>query len=182
MKTQITLILFLSILSTSANAQKDTVKLKEVEVTSNRISLPFSKTSRTITILTNDEIAKSAATNVADMLQNVAGVDIRRRGIEGMQSDLYIRGGNFDQTLLLIDGVKMDDAQTGHHTMNGILSMENIERIEIIKGPAARIYGQNAFTGAITSRAGRFELANGGTLFLDEIGDMPLPMQVKLLR
>lgn len=149
MKIQITLILFLSILSTSANAQKDTVKLKEVEVTSNRISLPFSKTSRTITILTNDEIAKSAATNVADMLQNVAGVDIRRRGIEGMQSDLYIRGGNFDQTLLLIDGVKMDDAQTGHHTMNGILSMENIERIEIIKGPAARIYGQNAFTGAI---------------------------------
>ena len=149
MRIQITLILFLSIFSISANAQKDTVKLKEVEVTSNRISLPFSKTSRTITILTQDDIAKSAATNLADALQNVAGVDIRRRGVDGMQSDLYIRGGNFDQTLLLIDGVKMDDAQTGHHTMNGILSLENIERIEIIKGPAARIYGQNAFTGAI---------------------------------
>jgi iron complex outermembrane receptor protein len=139
----------LSILSTSAIAQKDTTKLKEVEVTSNRISLPFSKTSRTITILTNDDIAKSAVTNLADLLQNVTGVDIRRRGVDGMQSDLYIRGGNFDQTLLLIDGVKMDDAQTGHHTMNGILSLDNIERIEIIKGPAARIYGQNAFTGAI---------------------------------
>lgn len=149
MRIQITLILFLSIFSISANAQKDTVKLKEVEVTSNRISLPFSKASRTITILTQDDIAKSAATNLADVLQNVAGVDIRRRGVDGMQSDLYIRGGNFDQTLLLIDGVKMDDAQTGHHTMNGILSLENIERIEIIKGPAARIYGQNAFTGAI---------------------------------
>jgi len=149
MRIHIILLLFLSILSNSANAQKDTVKLKEVEVTSNRISLPFSKTSRTITILTQEDITKSAASNLADVLQSVAGVDVRRRGIEGMQSDLYIRGGNFDQTLLLIDGVKMDDAQTGHHTMNGILSLENIERIEIIKGPAARIYGQNAFTGAI---------------------------------
>jgi vitamin B12 transporter len=149
MKISYSLLLFLSILSTSAIAQKDTVKLKEVEVTSNRISLPFSKTSRTITIITNDDLIKSAATNLADVLQNIAGVDIRRRGIDGMQSDLYIRGGNFEQTLLMIDGVKMDDAQTGHHTMNGILSLENIERIEIIKGPAARIYGQNAFTGAI---------------------------------
>ena len=149
MKTQNGLLLFLLVLSASVNAQKDTVKLKEVEITSNRISLPFSKSSRTITILTNDDLTKSAATNLADALQNVTGVDIRRRGIDGMQSDLYIRGGNFDQTLLLIDGVKMDDAQTGHHTMNGILSLENIERIEIIKGPAARIYGQNAFTGAI---------------------------------
>ncbi len=140
---------FLSILSTSIYAQKDTVKLKEVEVSSNRISLPFSKTSRTIIIISHQEIVNSAATNLADLLQNVAGVDIRRRGIDGMQSDLYIRGGNFDQTLLLIDGVKMDDPQTGHHTMNGILSLKNIERIEIIKGPAARIYGQNAFTGAI---------------------------------
>ncbi|OGS72508.1 MAG: TonB-dependent receptor [Flavobacteria bacterium RIFCSPLOWO2_12_FULL_35_11] len=149
MKISYFLLIVITIISTSANAQKDTVKLKEVEVTSNRISLPFSKTSRTITILSQEDLAKSAATNLADVLQNVAGADIRRRGIDGMQSDLYIRGGNFDQTLLLIDGVKMDDAQTGHHTMNGILSLENIERIEIIKGPAARIYGQNAFTGAI---------------------------------
>jgi len=149
MRIRIIFLLLLSIFSISVNAQKDTVKLKEVEVTSNRISLPFSKTSRTITILTREDITKSAASNLADVLQNVAGVDIRRRGTDGMQSDLYIRGGNFDQTLLLIDGVKMDDAQTGHHTMNGILSLENIERIEIIKGPAARIYGQNAFTGAI---------------------------------
>jgi len=149
MKIYYSQLLALLILSTSVNAQKDTIQLKEVEVSSNRISLPFSKTSRTITILTNNDIVKSAATNLSDVLQNVAGVDVRRRGIDGMQADLYIRGGNFDQTLLLIDGIKMDDAQTGHHTMNAILSLENIERIEIIKGPAARIYGQNAFTGAI---------------------------------
>ncbi len=143
------LLAVLLLISTSINAQKDTIKLKEVAISSNRIIVPFSKTSRTITLITSNDIVNSSATNVADLLQTVAGIDVRRRGINGMQSDLYIRGGNFDQTLMLIDGVKMDDIQTGHHTMNAILSLDNIERIEIIKGPAARIYGQNAFTGAI---------------------------------
>ena len=88
-------------------------------------------------------------TNIPDLLQQFAGIDVRRRGTVGMQSDLYIRGGSFDQTLLLIDGIKVEDSQTGHHTMNMALPIEVIERIEIIKGPAARIFGQNAFTGAI---------------------------------
>ena len=142
------LIVFL-ILSTTVYAQKDTVSLKEIEITSNRISVPFSKKSRTIDLITSEDLLKSSATNVSDLLQNFAGIDIRRRGIDGMQSDLYIRGGNFDQTLVLIDGVKMDDPQTGHHSMNAIIALDNIERIEILKGPAARIYGQSAFTGAI---------------------------------
>ncbi len=133
-------------------AQTNTIKrdtLKEVIITSNRIDLPFKESSRTINIITSEVIKNSAVTNVADLLQQVAGVDIRRRGTAGSQADLYIRGGGFDQTLLLIDGIKMDDAQTGHHTLNAALPIEVIERIEIIKGPAARIFGQNAFTGAI---------------------------------
>jgi len=150
MKIAIKLLTVFLLINTSINAQKrDTIKLKEVIVSSNRISLPISEGSRTVSIISSDKIANTPATNLADLLQTVAGVDVRRRGVDGMQSDLYIRGGNFDQTLLLIDGVKMDDSQTGHHTMNAILSLDNIERIEIIKGPAARIYGQNAFAGAI---------------------------------
>ncbi len=145
----IKIIAVLLFLTTSISAQIDTVKLKEISISSNRISIPFSKTSRTINVITSDQIQQSPASNIADLLQNIVGIDIRRRGIDGMQSDLYIRGGNFDQTLVLIDGVKMDDPQTGHHSMNAILSLDNIERIEIIKGPAARVYGQNAFTGAI---------------------------------
>jgi vitamin B12 transporter len=140
-------LLFVTV--STINAQNDTIKLKEVIVSSNRISLPISEDSRTVSVISSDKIANSPATNLADLLQTVAGVDVRRRGTDGMQSDLYIRGGNFEQTLLLIDGVKMDDAQTGHHTMNAILSLDNIESIEIVKGPAARIYGQNAFAGAI---------------------------------
>ena len=50
-----------------------------------------------------------------------------------MQADLYIRGGTFDQTLLLIDGFKVEDAQTGHHTMNMAIPMDVVERINLIK-------------------------------------------------
>ncbi|MGV6845214.1 MAG: TonB-dependent receptor [Lutibacter sp.] len=149
MKISIKIIYLLLFTCAAVYAQQDTIKLKEIQVSSNRISLPFSKTSRTIKIITRAELNKASATNLPDLLQEVAGIDIRRRGIDGMQSDLYIRGGNFDQTLVLIDGVKMDDVQTGHHSMNAILPIEFIERIEIIKGPAARVFGQNAFTGAI---------------------------------
>jgi len=136
-------------ISLNAFSQEKTQELDSIVINSTRISLPFKKNSRTINIITAKDIKNSAATNVADLLQQVTGVDVRRRGTGGGQSDLYIRGGGFDQTLLLIDGIKMDDAQTGHHTMNAALPIEVIERIEIIKGPAARIFGQNAFTGAI---------------------------------
>ena len=139
---------FLALTAFSQETKTDE-KLDEVVITSTRIDIPFNESSRTINIITAEDIKNSSATNLADLLQQVAGVDIRRRGTSGMQADLYIRGGSFDQTLLLIDGIKMDDAQTGHHTMNAALPIEVIERIEIIKGPAARIFGQNAFTGAI---------------------------------
>ena len=152
MKIKITLIATLLLSAIQTKAQVDSIKrdtLKEVVITSTRIDLPFKENSRTIDVISSEAIKNSAATNVADLLQQVAGVDIRRRGTAGSQADLYIRGGGFDQTLLLVDGIKMDDSQTGHHTLNAALPIEVIERIEIIKGPAARVFGQNAFTGAI---------------------------------
>lgn len=133
-------------------AQQDSLALQELEevyLSGQRIALPFREDSRTITLITSEELKNSAAPTVVDALQQLAGIDIRRRGLAGMQADLYIRGGGFDQTLLLIDGFKVEDPQTGHHTMNLALPLEVIERIEIIKGPAARVYGQNAFTGAV---------------------------------
>lgn len=152
MKTKFTLIALTFYTLIGYTQQVDTIKtdsLQEVIINSTRIDLPFKENSRTIDIITSEDIKNSASTNVADLLQQFAGVDIRRRGTAGSQADLYIRGGNYNQTLLLIDGIKMDDAHTGHHTMNAALPIEVIERIEIVKGPAARIFGQNAFTGAI---------------------------------
>lgn len=147
-KVPIFLLFFLSFFS---KAQQYLVKenLDEVIVSSARIDIPFSKNSRSIQIISKEDIKKSGVKTIIDLLQQVPGIDIRRRGSDGIQADLYIRGGTFDQTLLLIDGVKLEDSQTGHHTLNFLPPPNLIERIEIIKGSSARIFGQNAFTGAI---------------------------------
>jgi iron complex outermembrane receptor protein len=147
MKKVFTLLIFL--ISNFSVSQDLSTDLDEVVVLSSKLDLPFSKNFRTVNIISSEDIKNSPVTNVSDLLQEITGIDVRRRGVGGVQGDLYIRGGGFDQTLLLVDGMKMDDAQTGHHTLNMILPLYLIERVEIIKGPAARIFGQNAFNGAI---------------------------------
>ncbi len=135
MKNKYLLVSFF-ISSLIVNAQQNIQKtdtLDEVIISSTRIDLPFKKNSRTIQLITAEDLKKAGVSNVADALQQIAGIDIRRRGTNGMQADLYIRGGSFDQTLLLVDGIKVDDAQTGHHTMNLALPIEVIKRIEFIK-------------------------------------------------
>ena len=143
------LLVFTKEIGTAQDSLYLSADMDEIIISSERIDLPFAKNSRSIHIISASDIAGSTATNVADLLQDYAGLDIRRRGVEGMQSDIYIRGGHFNQVLILIDGIKVENPQTGHHTMNVFPPLENIQRIEIIKGPAARVYGQNAFSGAI---------------------------------
>ena len=145
------ILIFQSITSyVNAQENKKEIELDQVELMSSpRIEVDKGDNSISMLTISNEEIKQSTATNVSELLQQVAGIDIRRRGAEGMQADLYIRGGSFDQTLLLIDGIKVEDPQTGHHTMNMTIPLEVIEKIEIIKGSASRIYGQNAFTGAV---------------------------------
>jgi iron complex outermembrane receptor protein len=143
------LLLLVSIRFTFFAQSKSKEQLEEVIINSARIDVPFSKNSKQVVIITTDEIKKTAVTSLTDLLQGIEGIDVIKRGTNGMQADIKIRGGNFQQTLILIDGFKTEDPQTGHHTMNMMIPLENIERIEIIKGASARIFGQNAFTGAI---------------------------------
>lgn len=148
-KRYLSLLVVLMSLNILSSQEEIEENLNEIILNSNRIEIPFNENSNSIIVISNEDIEKSTATNVVDLLQNYTGVDVRQRGIDGMQADLYIRGGSFDQTLVLIDGIKTENPQTGHHTLNMMIPIENIERIEIIKGPAARVFGQNAFTGAI---------------------------------
>ena len=106
------LALFLVLIFNVSLSQQDTTNLKEVVVSTSKLQIPFSKNFRTVSIISSDDIKNSPASNVSDLLQEITGIDIRRRGVGGVQGDLYIRGGGFDQTLLLVDGMKMDDAQT----------------------------------------------------------------------
>lgn len=142
--------IFYSFTALFAQISTDSIQqIDEVIIESQRMALPFQNQSHTISIISANEIAQMPVATLDELLQLVSGIDIRRRGIKGMQSDLYIRGGNFNQVLVLIDGIAMNDLQTGHHIMNGIISLDNIKRIEVVKGAAARIYGQNAMNGAI---------------------------------
>jgi iron complex outermembrane receptor protein len=130
---------------------QDTLKyeLEELTVTAGRLPVLASESARSVIALTSERIAAMAVSSVPDLLQYVAGVDLQQRGIDGIQADINIRGGGFEQTLVMIDGVIVNDPQTGHHTMNLPVTIDDIERIEILKGQGSKSFGPNAFSGAI---------------------------------
>lgn len=146
-------ILFIAQLTFSTlfagNQNDTTLLLPDVMIKGNRIDLPFSETARSVEVITRAQIEAAPVISVAELLHYAAGVDVRQRGVHGVQADVSIRGGTFDQVLILVNGVKLVDPQTGHHALNLPVDLEQIERIEILKGPGARIFGQNAFAGAI---------------------------------
>ena len=130
--------------SVHAQAAIDSVVIRE-----NRLQLPYNKSSRDIQLLDRKDIARLPVKSVNELLAYAAGVDMRQRGPWGTQGDISIDGSTFDEVLVLIDGVKMSDPQTGHNLMNIPVPLSAIERIEILRGAAARIYGVNALAGAI---------------------------------
>jgi len=134
----------------SLKIKGDTInKLNEVVVKENRLQLPFSKQNRNIWIIDREKIKTLPARSVSELLSYVSGVDVRQRGPGGLQADISIDGGTFDQSLVLINGIKVSDPQTGHNMMNLPISMDDIDHIEVLRGSASRIYGINALTGAI---------------------------------
>lgn len=104
---------------------------------------------QSMAVITREEIESAPVDNLADLLQVVAGVDVRQRGGRGVQADVGIRGTAFEQTMVMIDGVRMTDPQTGHHAMNLPLPLAHLERIEVLKGPGSAAFGPGATGGAI---------------------------------
>ena len=151
MKFYFQLFLLLS-LESSIFSQIDTnqvVNIEEVIISENRIQIPLSQKPSGIIIIGSEIIDHSAVQSVADLLHYVAGVDIRQRGSNGVQCDVGIRGSSFDQVLIMINGIRLSDPQTGHHSFNLPVDISNIDHIEVYKGSSARVFGQNAFAGAI---------------------------------
>jgi vitamin B12 transporter len=123
-------------------------QLEKIVVTPSRID-SSSGTGRAVTTLDAVDMQNSAYEALQDVIGNLGGIDIRRRGAEGVQSDINIRGATFEQNTLLIDGISVNDPQTGHFTMDLPVTSFDKEYVEILKGPASSLYGANSFGGVI---------------------------------
>lgn len=131
------------------NAGEKLYELEEVEVTGSRVPLTVSQAARIVTVLDREAIAAAPVQSINDLLKYAAGVDVRQRGDMGVQTDISIRGGTFDQITILLNGINICDPQTGHNVADFPVELSEIERIEVLEGPAGRVYGTSSLVGAI---------------------------------
>ena len=124
-------------------------ELEEVTVTASRTETPLSQTAKIVTVITREDIAKASVQSIQDLLIYTANIDVIQRGGHGVQADISIRGGSADQTAILLNGVNLSNSQTGHYSFDIPVNLSDIERIEILHGPSALIYGSSAFSGGI---------------------------------
>ena len=123
--------------------------LDEVSVTGSRAPLTRAQAARMVTVLERTDIQAAPVQSVNDLLKYVASVDVRQRGPIGAQTDISIRGGNYEQITILLNGINICDPQTGHNAFDFPVDISEIERIEVLEGPAGRVYGTSSLLGAI---------------------------------
>ena len=123
--------------------------LREVSVTGTMAPLTQLQSARIVSVLTREEIEKAGVQSVNDLLKLASGVDVRQRGGFGIQTDISIEGGTFDQITLLLNGTNISNPHTGHLAADLPISISDIERIEILEGADSRVYGGSAFGGCI---------------------------------
>jgi iron complex outermembrane receptor protein len=146
------LILILSFFSTLVFAQVKTdsiaLSLSEVEVNAASNKL-YSQMGRVVAVIERKEINRLSVHSIDQLLDYVDGIDVRQRGTNGTQADISIRGGSFDQVLVLLNGVNITDPQTGHFNLDIPINWSDISKVEILEGSSARVLGPSAFSGAI---------------------------------
>lgn len=123
--------------------------LEEVMVTASRVEIPVNQTAKLVTIITKEQIEQAPVQSIQDLLIYAANIDVVQRGGHGVQSDISIRGGSKDQTAILLNGVNLSNPHTGVYSLDIPVNLSDIERIEIIHGPSALIYGASAFAGGV---------------------------------
>ena len=127
------------------------VELEPVVVTATVAPTPLGRTTAPVTVISHEQIAAQQATSVTELLRQVPGVHIDQAGARGGISSVYVRGSDPNFTVVLIDGVKVNDPTNsrGGSFDFSTLSTDNIERIEIVRGPLSAVYGSDALGGVI---------------------------------
>ena len=123
--------------------------LEEVNVMGSRAPMTRNQAARMVTVLERSDIQAAPVQSVNDLLKYAAGVDVRQRGPIGAQTDVSIRGGNYEQIAILLNGINICDPQSGHNAFDFPVDISEIERIEVLEGPAGRVYGTSSLVGAI---------------------------------
>lgn len=123
--------------------------LGTVVITGTRIPRPASLILRNLGIIDGAQIKSLPCHSVTEVLKYVPGVDLQERGPYGVQADVGIRGATFQEVLILLDGVRMNDPQTGHHNLDLPINLEDIQRIEVLHGHGSSVYGAHAFGGVV---------------------------------
>ncbi|WP_296542487.1 TonB-dependent receptor [Rhodoferax sp.] len=122
--------------------------LQDVVVTATRVPTPITEVLADVSIIDRTTIERSGATGLADVLGRIPGVSFSRNGGPGTTTSVYLRGAESRFTAVYVDGVRIDSQSTGGATWNAI-PLSQIERIEVVRGPAAAIYGSDALGGVI---------------------------------
>ncbi len=140
------------------------VGLDEVVITGAAVPLSLADTPQMVTVISQETLAQHASTpTINDIFHTVAAIDVRQRGPLSVQSDISLRGGNFDQIAFLLNGIPFSSPHTGHLSADFPLSPDDIARIEVLPGGASRVYGAGPLNGVInllTPRQGQFTTAH----------------------
>ena len=136
------------VLSINAYAQ-NSLNLDPITLTTTRSPQKLSETGRSITVVDGSLFKQLPVLSIDELLKYVPGVEVQSRGPMGAQSDIVMRGGTFQQVLVLVDGIKLNDPITGHFSSYIPIAPYEIDRIEVLRGPAAAIYGAEAVGGVI---------------------------------
>ena len=126
----------------------ETLKTSDLFVTATRSNQESDNLLSDISIIHYDEINKSGSTSIVDLLQRQPGIEISNSGGLGKQSSVYMRGANANQLIVLVDGVRMNSITTGLTAFEN-LPLSQIEKIEILRGPSASLYGSDGIGGVI---------------------------------
>ncbi|HLP38557.1 TonB-dependent receptor plug domain-containing protein [Lacibacter sp.] len=147
-KLQLMGIAFMGLLNNSF-AQEKEIELDPITITASLTPVSASKTGRNILIIKGDALQKLPVQSIDELLRYVPGVEVQSRGPMGAQADFTIRGGTFQQVLVILDGIRLNDPLTGHFSSYIPISPAEIDRIEVLKGASSAIYGTEAVGGVI---------------------------------